>query len=142
MPYLRLYSREVPIEQKHVLAQKLIEITLRTFHLRAEDRDRITIQFIAITPESNIEEFGAALSCGADFTLQVMSHELTENAKSAFSAETSVLLGALAPVKPKSRIARLLRSNVGRSAQIVLQFKELNPAISDRFVLEAERRAA
>jgi hypothetical protein len=34
MPYLRLYSRDVSIEQKRVIAQKLIEVTLRTFARR------------------------------------------------------------------------------------------------------------
>ena len=48
MPYLRVYSQAVPIEQKRVIAEKLIEITLRTFHLRAQERNRITIQFQAI----------------------------------------------------------------------------------------------
>lgn len=31
MPYLRLYSRELPLDKKRVIAEMLIEIALRAF---------------------------------------------------------------------------------------------------------------
>jgi hypothetical protein len=46
MPYLPLYSLDVAIE-KRLIAQKLIEITHRSLHLRPEERYRIPIHFIA-----------------------------------------------------------------------------------------------
>lgn len=129
MPYLRVYSQAVPIEQKRVIAEKLIEITLRTFHLRAQERNRITIQFQAIPR-------------GSDFTLEVIGHDLTEEKRKTFAEEASAMLTRLGPVKPRSRIARLLGIKWNAPRQVVLEFDELNPAISDPFVADPERRAA
>lgn len=125
MPYLRVYSQAVPIEQKRVIAEKLIEITLRTFHLRAQERNRITIQFQAIPR-------------GSDFTLEVIGHDLTEERRKAFAEEASAMLTRLVPVKPSSRIARLLGIKWAAPLRIVLEFDELSPAISDPFVVDLE----
>ena len=129
MPYVRVYSQAVPIEQKRVIREKLIEITLRTFHLRAQERDRITIQFQAIPR-------------GSDFTLEVIGHDLTEEKRKAFAEEASAMLTRLVPVKPRSRIARLLGITWNAPRQVVLEFDDLNPAISDPFVADPERRIA
>jgi hypothetical protein len=129
MPYLRIYSRAVPIEQKRIIAEKLIEITLRTFHLRAQERNRITIQFQAIPR-------------GSDFTLEVIGHDLTDEKRKAFAEEASHMLTGLVPLKPRSRIARLLGIKWDAPRQVVLQFDELSPAISDPFVADLECWAA
>jgi hypothetical protein len=129
MPYVRVYSQAVPIEQKRVIGEKLIEITLRTFHLRAQERNRIAIQFQAIPR-------------GSDFTLELIGHDLTEEKRKAFAEEASAMLTRLVPVKPRSRIARLLGIKWNAPRQVVLEFDELNPAISDPFVADPERRAA
>ncbi len=125
VPYLRIYSQAVPIEQKRVIAEKLIEITLRTFHLRAQERNRITIQFQAIPR-------------GSDFTLELIGHDLTEERRKAFAEEASAMLSRLVPVKPRSRIACILGIKWDAPPQIVLQFDELSPAISDPFVADLE----
>ena len=52
------------------------------------------------------------------------------------------MLTRLGPVKPRSRIARLLGIKWNAPRQVVLEFDELNPAISDPFVADPERRAA
>src|ERR1700688_2004604 len=108
MPYLRLYSRDVPIEQKSVIAQKLIEVTLRTFHLCPEDRNRITVQFIPPPQVSGADVSQSVIPRGADFMLEVMAHHLTEAKKRAFAQEAAAMLTQLLPTKVKSRIARLL----------------------------------
>jgi hypothetical protein len=128
MPYLRVYSPDVPIQQKRVIAQRLIEITLRTFRLPAQERNRITIQFLPVPGE-------------ADLRLEVIGHDLTEEKKNAFAEEARAMLTHLAPVKPRSRIASFLGTHCDAPWQIVLQFDELSPAISDPFVYP-ERRAA
>ena len=46
MPYIRLYSREVPLAEKRVLAEKLIRITLGAFQLGPEERSNTTVQFV------------------------------------------------------------------------------------------------
>src|ERR1039457_396983 len=92
MPYLRLYSRDVPIKQKRVIAQKLIEVTLRSFHLRPEERNRITIQFIPPPQMSGVDGPQPAIPRGRDFMLEVMAHHLTEAKKRAFGNEVAAML--------------------------------------------------
>ena len=142
VPYIRLYSQDITLDQKHLAARKLIEITLRTFHLRADERNRITIQFIPLPQASGVEGlYPAGPSC-ADFTLEVIGHDLTEEKKDAFAEEASAMLAHLVPPKPGSRIARLLGIKADRPRQVALQFNELSPAISDPFVADEERRVA
>jgi hypothetical protein len=142
MPYLRLYSRHVQIEQKSTIAQNLIEVTLRTFHLRPEDRNRITVQFIPPPQVSGVDGSQPAIPRGADFTLEVMAHHLTEAKKKAFAEEAATVLAHLLPTKAGSRIARLLGIKPEPPRQVALQFDELSPAISDPFVMDPEPRAA
>lgn len=142
MPYLRLYSQDVPLKRKRVLSQKLIEITLRTLHLRAEDRNRITVQFVPLAEVSVVDSFQPAIPRDADFMLEVIGHGLTEEKKRLFIEEAAGAIASLVPSKPRSLVARLLGIKANGSRQIALQFKELSPAISDRFVLDAEREAA
>jgi hypothetical protein len=128
MPYLRLYSRDVPIDQKRVIAQKLIEITLRT--LRTEARNRITIQFLPLTQLRTVQGLKPLVAPDADATLEVIAEE-------AIAA-----LAYLVPLKPQGRIASLLGIRARRPRHVALQFNELSPAISDPFVVDAERTAA
>jgi hypothetical protein len=142
MPYLRLYARDLPIEQKRVIAQTLIEITLRTFHLQADQRYRTSVQFITLPQVSRVDGLRSAIPRNADFTLEVMGHDLTEEKKRAFAEEAAAMLAHVAPAKPGSRIARLLGIKANSSQQIALQFNELSPAISDPFVVDPQHRAA
>ena len=140
MPYLRLYARDLPIEQKRAIAQKLIQITLRTFHLRPDQRYRTSIQFITRSQAVNGPK--PAIPRGADFTLEVMGHNLTEEKKRAFAEEAVAMLTPLVPVKLRGRIARRLGIKTDATRQIALQFNELSPAISDPFIVDSQQRAA
>jgi hypothetical protein len=142
MPYLRLYSQDVPIEQKRVISQKLIEITLRTLQLRAEDRHRISIQFIPLAEVSAVDGFRPMIPRDAGLMLEVLGHDLTERKKRVFYEEAAATLAPLVPLKPKNIVARILGIRADTPRQIALQFKELSPAISDPFVFEAEQEAA
>ncbi len=117
------------------MARKLIEITLHAFRLRVDERSQITIQFISQAPAR-----GSDLK-DADFTLEVIGHDLTEEKKAAFTEETAGIITDVMPVKPRGLIARLLGAKPTHR-QIALQFHELNPAISDPFVVYPLRRAA
>ena len=90
MPYLRLYARDLPIQEKRVLAQKLIEITLRTFKLRAHQRYQTSVQFITTSHASEVDGLQGTIPRGADFTLEVIGHNLTEEKKRAFSEEAAL----------------------------------------------------
>jgi hypothetical protein len=143
MPYLRLYSREeiVAIEQKRVITQKLIEITLRSFHLARKESNRITIQFIAATQESGGHGPQSAIPRGADLMLEVMAHHLTENEKRGFAEEVIAVLPQLIPTRIPTRIAHLLGIRADPRRYVALQFNELSPAVSDPWQT-LERRAA
>ena len=141
MPYLRLYSLDLPIDQKRGIAQQLIEITMRTFHLRADERFRTSIQFITLSQVGGDDGLCHDIPSDADCTLEVMGHDLTEEKKRAFAEEAAVVLTHLVPVKPWSRIARLLGIKAGKPQRIAFQFNELSPAISDPFVVDPAARS-
>jgi hypothetical protein len=142
MPYLRLYSRDLPIEQKRVIAQKLIEITLLAFRLRADERYQTSIQFIALPQVCGVDGVRPSIPRDAGFTLEVLGHRLTDEKKRAFAEEARAMLTHLAPVKPWSRIARMFGLKVNEPQQVALQFHELSPAISDPFVVYSDRLVA
>lgn len=142
MPYLRLYARDLAIEQKRVIARKLIEITLRTFHLRSDQRYRTTIQFITVPHMCGVDRSHLAIPCDADFALEVLGHGLTEEKKTAFAKEATAMLAHLMPMKPWSRLARLLGLKADSPPQIALQFNELSSAVSDPFFTDPQRQAA
>jgi hypothetical protein len=141
MPYLRLYARDLPIQQKRAIAQSLIDITLRTFKLRANQRYQTSVQFITVSP-SDVGDQQAEIPHGADFTLEVIGHNLTEEKKRAFAEEAAALLTPMAPKRLGPRIVRLLGIRANAHLQIALQFHELSPAVSDAFVLHAQPWAA
>ncbi|HEY4930187.1 MAG TPA: hypothetical protein VII23_01340 [Terriglobales bacterium] len=141
MPYLRLYARDLPNQQKRVIAQSLIDITLRTFQLDASQRYQTSVQFITPVGPGD-DDLQAAIPHDADFTLEVIGRNLTEEQKSAFAAEAAAFLTHIAPLRPRNRIARLLGIKTSWRKQVALQFNELSPAISDPFVVDPEYRAA
>ena len=141
MPYLRLCARALPIEQKRVIAQKLIDITLRTFKLRADQKYHTSVEFVT-QQVSGVDGLRAAIPRGADFTLEVIGHNLTDDKKKAFAEEAAAMLTPMAPARLGSRIARLLGIKPKSSRQIALQFNELSPAVSDPFVVESQQLAA
>lgn len=136
MPYLLVRSQALPIDQKRIVAQKLIEITLHAFHLRAEERSQITIQFIsqALAPSNDLG--------GATFTVEVIGHGLTDEKKAAFTEETSGMIAHLMPLKPKGLLARLLGSKANAQRQVALQFHELSATTSRPYAADRFGRAA
>lgn len=142
MPYLRLYARDLPIQQKRDIAQKLIEITLRTFKLRANQRYQTSVQFITVSHGSGVGVQQAVIPRGADFALEVIGHNLTEEKKRAFAEEAAAMLAPMVPKRLGPRIVRLLGIKATSHRQIALQFNELSPAVSDPFVLDGRHWAA
>jgi hypothetical protein len=142
MPYLRLYARDLPIQEKRLIAQQLIEITLRAFKLRANQRYQTSVQFITTSHASEVDGLQGTIPRGADFTLEVIGHNLTEEKKRAFSEEADALLTPLARRRLGYRIAGLLGIRAKSLQPVAVQFNELNPAVSDPFVLHPQPRAA
>ena len=93
MPYLRLHSAEVSIEQKRVISQKLIEITMHAFCLRPEERYQISIEFISDPKSSAASWVGRRSSLrDADCLFEVLGRDLTEEKKRVFAGETAAVL--------------------------------------------------
>ncbi len=132
MPYIRLYARDLSIEQKSVIAQKLIEITLRTFRLSSDQRYQTSVQFITL-PEADDDDDGAR---DAEFTLEVMGHDLTEEKKRAFAESAVAMLTKLMPVTPWRRITHLLGIKNDSPQHVALQFNELSAGVSDPFFVQ------
>lgn len=131
----------MPIERKRAITQKLIEITLRAFHLRPEERHSITVQFIPPPQTSDIDGDPTPFSHPTDFVLEVIAHQLTDGKKRAFREDALTKLSPLLQSKT-ARIAGLLRMRLDPRRLLTLQFAELSPAISDPFAEEFGQRAA
>jgi hypothetical protein len=123
-----LYSRDVPLEQKRVIARKLIEVTLDAFRLRPDDRHRITIQFLPqrrrwIEATVDPEQFQPS----PDLTVEVRDHNLTEDKRKAFAAAAARVLNESVAKKFRHRIVRFLGGRADDARQVAFQFKELEP---------------
>src|ERR1700742_4833494 len=85
MPYIRLYSRDVPLHEKRWIAQRLISITQHSFHLPPEDVDNITIQFLPLYKSPAMTEVSDnATGQLPEITLEVSSEELSQEVVSSF----------------------------------------------------------
>ena len=139
MPYIRVYLPKVSIDQKRSIARKLIEITLRTFHLRPQDRYSISVEFISMI---RARRLGLSSTDSTDLMLEVMGHELTEGTKRSFAKEAGGMLNQFLYSKSKSPFARLLGIKPEPPPKIAFQFAELNPAISEPYVVHPGSLAA
>jgi hypothetical protein len=124
MPYLRLYSREVSLAEKRLLAEKLIRITLGAFQLRPEQRANITIQFVAreLAPANSDLAFSADEPAAV---LEVSHCDLTVHNVRALVEAAAPLLSQSAVVPRPGRIAKILGTEPDPARQIGFQFKEL-----------------
>jgi hypothetical protein len=126
MPYLRVYSRAVPLEQKRDIARKLIDITLRAFQLRPEDRSQITVQFLPLR-----HAWAAYAIQGYEqlpdypLTLEVRDHNLTEGKRRAFASEAAPVLTKSLSAS-RGPIARLLGRKPDPGRQVAFQFNDLD----------------
>ncbi len=123
MPYLRLYCSDIPIAQKRVMARNLIDITLRTFALRREDRARMIVQFQELWKANSAHE-SQPVSQQDDCILEVNADGLTDEKKKAFAEEVTPMLGRSLHREPESRLARFLGFKAEPTREIAIQFNE------------------
>ena len=142
MPYLRLSSPALPIDQKQAIANNLIEITLRAFRLGADQRYQTSVQFVTLPQSEMMPSPGSGSECHPGFTLEVIGHNLTGEKKKAFAEEASAMLTAFAPTKWWNRVIRWLGIRVNTDQEVDLRFHELSPAISDPFLADLYDKAA
>ncbi len=123
MPYIRLYSREVSLEEKRLLAQKLISIALDALQLRPEERNKINVQFIGrkLLPTVVDSLFHSDKPAAL---LEISDHDLTVRKITAFVDAAIPILSQSTVVGLKVRIARLLGIAPDASGQIKFQFND------------------
>jgi len=146
MPYIRLYSPDVPLEQKREIARKLIDITLHSFRLPLDERDRITIQFLPQRPLGPHLPGSRRCELRNDLTLEISDHDLTEEKRKRFVEAAAPMLTNSLPRQPQGRIARLLGREPDPVFQVAFQFREAS-SNSESFPGESrgqtqQRRAA
>ena len=135
MPYIRLFSRKVSPEEKHVLAEKLMSVALSAFELRPEERHRITIQFML--RNECPERFGKKAT-----VLEVADHELTVRKITAFVEAATPVLNESRIVGPGVRIIRMLGMKADAWRQIAFQFTDTGYTANKTAALGAEPRVA
>ncbi len=130
MPYMRLYSKDISLQEKRVLAEKLISIALHAFQLSPKDRYKISIQFVprSLSPAA-IDSLFRSESAAA--VLEVCDPRLTVHHVSSFVEAATPVLGESAVVRRAHRMARMLGLNPDPARQIAFQFNETSSASSD-----------
>lgn len=146
MPYIRLYSQPLSLPSKRSIAQKLISITERTFHLRPEECGNINVQFLP-TPSHEVDDvsednFGEA----ADVFVEVSDRYLTPEKITAFVEASAPMLSSSVLTGESRRFARMLGLEADKCLEIAFQFKASGAAYrnADRASGEfmPERKAA
>ena len=132
MPYIRLYSREVPLAEKRLLAEKLISIALDAFGMQPDERYRISVQFVPrkLSPAS-IDSFFRLDRAAA--VLEVCDNNLTVHKVTAFVEAATPVLSQSAAAGRTYRAARMLGFNPDPSRQIAFQFNETRSPSGDSF---------
>jgi hypothetical protein len=140
MPYIRLYSRELPLDEKRLIAQELTAIALSAFQLRREERDKITVQFLPL--RQALATWGAET---AEVVVDVSDHTFNAGRISDFIGAATTMLVQSAAVKPAGRIARWLRMATDPARQIAFRFNDTsaldNYVGGDHFAALARRAA-
>jgi hypothetical protein len=140
MPYLRLYLPEISIAQKRHVAQKLIDLTLRTSRRRRYlDREQITIQFL---PQSQPRQRGQC-------RVEVLGHNLTTVNQRAFTEEVAPMLVRSLHLNVRNRLAWLMGIEPKVSPKVDVLFHELpfdavvadECPVGDEFVAEWKHAA-
>jgi len=129
MPYIRLYSREVSLAEKRILAENLIVATLGALQLRPEERTNITVQFVPrhFAPSSFDSAFNANEPSAV---LEVSHHDLTVHKIQALVEAATPVLRHSAAVPHPGRLARMLHLQADPARQIGFQFNETSFAES------------
>jgi hypothetical protein len=138
MPYLRLYLPKISIAQKRHVAQRLIELTLRTSRRRRYwDRDQITIQFL---PQPHQD----------DCRVEVHCHNASSVNQRAFAEEVAPMLIRSLHLNVKNRLGWLMGMEADKMPpKVDVRFLELpfdtvvasEWTVGDAFISEWDRVA-
>lgn len=113
MPYLRLYSPELSVEQKRSIARELTDGVLRALHLPEQARSWTTVHFMPFQPEDMAIGGELVLDTGQpDYHLEIVDRALSRDKKSALNRDLTPLLARLlgVPDDQRNRIHLIFRS--------------------------------
>jgi hypothetical protein len=145
VPYIRLYSKDISLVEKRLLAEKLITIALDAFQLSPNERYKISVQFVPrnLSPAA-IDSLFRSESAAA--VLEVCDPNLTVHHVTAFVEAATPVLGESTVVRRTHRMARMLGLHPNPSRQIAFQFSETGSRsenfCDDGFVHVSVRKAA
>jgi hypothetical protein len=123
VPYIRLYSQLLSLPSKRSIAQKLISITERTFHLRPEECGNINVQFLPPPSRDSDETSEESPSETADVFVEVSDRYLTPEKITAFVEASAPMLSGSVLTSESRRFARMLGLEADTCLQIAFQFK-------------------
>jgi hypothetical protein len=125
MPYIRLYSQPLSLPSKRSIAQKLISITERTFHLRPEECGNINVQFLppASRDLRDLDESRLESNETADVLVEVSDRYLTPEKITAFVEASAPMLTSSVLTTESRRFARMLGLEAETCLQIAFEFK-------------------
>jgi hypothetical protein len=140
MPKIRVYARELPMEEKNAIARELVSIACSAFQLRAEERSRVMVQFLPrFSAESRYAPDAAVL-------VEVSGDRLSGSRMSEFVDAARAMLFESPAVKPLSRIGRWFGIEANPARQIAFQFEDTRVqqeyVFGDRFAAIVARRVA
>jgi len=121
MPYIRLYSRTLPLQRKRSIAHQLISITERAFQLSPEECGNINVQFLP----PPLPGEGASLDPSrqkADVFVEVSDRYLTPEKMRAFAEASAPMLSGAVLTSESHRFARLLGLEADPALQVAFQF--------------------
>lgn len=127
MPYIRLYSKEISLGEKRLLAEQLISIALNAFQLSPKERYKISVQFVprSLSPAAIDSLFRTEAAAAV---LEVCDPNLTVHHVTSFVEAATPVLGESTVVRRTHRMARMLGLTPNPSRQIAFQFNETRSA--------------
>lgn len=113
MPYLRLYSLELPRELKRTMVTELTQAVVETRHLIGDERDGFAIQFMRFEPE-DLAIGGKLIANGRrpDYHVEYSDHGLDSRDKKKLAKEIT------------ETVARVLDGNGAGGVRINVQFRD------------------
>lgn len=145
MPYIRLYSRSLALDQKRSIAHKLISITERVFQLHPEERGNINVQFLPPPLPGELAPLGPPNE-SADVFVEVSDRYLTAAKAAAFAEASAPMLSGAVLSSQSRRLARMLGLEADLALQVAFQFKasgaDYRNSLASSTVALPERKAA
>jgi hypothetical protein len=130
LPYIRLYSRSLPLQRKRDIAHQLLSITERAFQLSPEECGNINVQFLPPPPAGDEAPLDSSVQT-ADVFVDVSDRYLTPKKIAAFVEASAPMLSSAVLTGESRRFARMLGLKADPALQVAFQFNVSGTAYKD-----------